>query len=395
MHVSGDRLYIPGYDADDGGWDLGNVYIHDGETWTEKRTVPRAIHIYGMVKRQDRIYVSADIIDAPPPGISFEEALSKDQLACYGRVMSSGDEGETWREEYRGEFQGQDISLMAVFKDKIVVNARGGLVVFDGEKWTPMGLTPRTFFVYDFQVDGDNLLIGTPDGVAIYDGHTLRQSDRMGMLGHQMFVRAIEPFGDYLALAGYQIAGTYRSHGPGTVRYPYLKDKDSVGVGGSLALMPRRILYERQGIDDDSTDWWWNKVKWIKPPELLTACQAFRGRLYFGSHPSGRVYVLPVLPYGIFDSAPSRVETGGKLRLWWRAATPAGTSVAFQIRTASTAEELEKRPFAGPDGSARTYFTTLGQPFESPSSALVQYRAILKTDSPALSPYVKEVVITR
>lgn len=392
MHVSGDRMYIPGYDANDGDWDLGNVYIHDGEHWIEKRTVPGAIHIYGMVKRRDRIYVSADILGAVPAGMSFKEALDKDLLPIYGRVMSSGDEGETWREEYRGKVQGQDISFMTAFKDQIVVNSGADLIVFDGAKWTPMHLTPRDFFAFDFQVDGDNLLIGTRDGVVIYDGQTLRQSDRMGILGNQMFVRAIEPFGDRMLLAGYHVPGSCVRHGPGTAHYPQTKDGKSIDVSGVLMVAPRKTLYERRG-DDDSD--WWSRMLWLGMGDLPTSCQAFRGRLYLGSHPNGKVYVLPVLPYGIFDSAPTRLGTGGKLRLWWRAATPPGTSVAFQVRTAASAEELEKKPFAGPDGSPRTYFTTPGQPFESPGGALVQYRAILKTANPALSPYVKEVVITR
>ncbi|MCJ7751003.1 MAG: hypothetical protein MUQ65_07890, partial [Armatimonadetes bacterium] len=123
LEVYGDRLYIPGYDANDGDWDLGNIYVHDGESWVEHRTVPRAVHIYGRAVSRGRIYVSADVFEEPPPGKSVEEAYKEDLLGIYGRVMSSADGGLTWREEHRGQDVGQDVGFMTVFDDRLIVNA--------------------------------------------------------------------------------------------------------------------------------------------------------------------------------------------------------------------------------------------------------------------------------
>ena len=392
MKVYGDRLYIPGYDANDGGWDLGNIYIHDGDSWIERRTVPRAIHIYGLVKYHDRIYVSADILDPPPEGMTFEEALGKDMLKCYGRVVSSGDEGKTWREEYRGSREGQDVSYMAVFKDKIVLNASGDLVIFDGEKWTPLGLNPAVFFVHDYDTAEDRLLLGTPFGLYFYDGEQLHMSNRFGTVTFHL--RALERFGASWVLARYAIPGMYFGHGPGTASYPRIKDKDAPRFYSQLAVVSEGILCERVGTNRGESAWW-NKVSWIDANEMCVSSQSFRGRLYLGTHPEGRVLVLPVVEKGSLESAPHRLERGGRLRLWWRAATPPGTGVRFQVRSAASIEELAKVPFAGPDGDDQGYFDTQGAAFGVPEPGYVQYKVLLQTNDPAKSPYVKRVILTR
>lgn len=390
MKVYGDRLYIPGYDANDGDWDLGNIYIHDGKSWVERRTVPRAIHIYGLAKHRGRIYVSADILDAPPEGVPFQQALSKDMLQIYGRVVSSDDEGMTWREEYRGPEPGQDVGFMTVFDEKIVLNARGDLIICDGQKWVPLGLNPNVLCVYDYAVDGKTLLLATSLGLAFYDGRQFRLSD-FGRLS----LRAVARYGRSWVMAGYYVWRPLGGHGPGGTGYPEVKDGTSITPLRSVVeVVPAGTLdVDIGGTDRESKQV--EQVTWMEPAEVCVSCAVCRGRVYLGTHPTGRLLALPVAAEGTLDSVPRRIEEAGQLRLWWQGETPRGTSIRFQVRSAPTVAELEGKPFVGPNGSEGSYFERQGETVSFPAPGFLQYRVVLKTTSPARSPYLREVVFTR
>lgn len=389
LEVYGDRLYIAGYDADDGGWDLGNIYVHDGETWVEHRTVPRAIHEYGLAVYKGRIYVSGDILDPAPAGMTVDEAADKGLIDVYGRVVSSGDGGLTWREEYRGADPGQDIGFMTVFQNRLVTNVHGDLMTFDGKRWRRLGLNPDALIVFDFADAGDLLLLGTSLGFGLYDGTRFWLSE--GGRGRQ--IRAICRFGSSWVLVEYRLTGGTVYHGPGMMSYPSSPGKSREPFYAGLRVVPgERIQRAARGRIARTTSG--PLVQWVSSPEMLTSAHAFQGRLYLGTHPEGRVLVLPVMKEGTLESAPRAVHAPGRYRLTWEAATPQGTSCQLQVRTAPTAEALETLPFVGPDGKAESWFDAPGEAFGITAPGFVQYRVTLRTENPALSPYLKRVTIS-
>jgi hypothetical protein len=387
LEVYGDRLYVPGYDANDGGWDLGNIYVHDGTTWIEHRTVPRAIHEYGMAVYHDRLYVSADIFDPAPPGMTVDEAGDKGLIDVYGRVVSSGDGGLTWREEYRGPRPGQDVGFMTVWHDRLILNAQGDLVAFDGKRWQKLGLNPNALVVFDYTDAGDVLALGTSLGLGFYDGKRfwLALGDPGGVF--RSHVRSVTRFGAHWIVLVTSIPGGTMGHGPGGTGYMRL----SKPFDTYLLALPEQQF--RQVASGTGTRESWGKIHWFGTRELAVSAHAFRGRLYLGTHPNGRVLVLPVVGEGTLDSAPHKVSQAGTYHLTWNAATPEGTTCRLQVRTAPTMEALAAAPFAGPDG-ADAFFETSGAPL-SLSAGYLQYRVTLTTDNPALTPYLKRVTMAQ
>jgi hypothetical protein len=100
-----------------------------------------------------------------------------------------------------------------------------------------------------------------------------------------------------------------------------------------------------------------------------------------------------VVKEGTLDSAPRPVSSAGTYTLSWEAATPTGTSCRLQIRTAPTREALEKQLFAGPDGTEASSFDTPGVALRIAEPGSVQYRVVLETENPALTPYLKRVTL--
>jgi hypothetical protein len=80
-------------------------------------------------------------------------------------------------------------------------------------------------------------------------------------------------------------------------------------------------------------------------------------------------------------------------RIDWRAETPFGTSVAFQLRGAASAAGLERAEWRGPSG-AGSWFSRPG-PVPSAASAgpWIQYRARLATPDGGSSPILTEVTL--
>ncbi len=382
MNVSGDHLYIPGYDANDGGWELGNIYIYDGQTWVERRTVPRAIHLFGQAVYRGKIYVSGNVFDAPPKGKFFHESLVRGLLKASPRILSSADSGRTWQEAYCEKNPDAYIWGMAVIKNKLVANAGEDLLVFDGQTWKRLGLNPAVVHVRSYFADGDLLLMGTPIGLCFFDGERFQRSR---LIYGQVW--AMDRFGDKMILAcNSSLIGL-------TGNYPRLDEKAKLFYSAVLAVPPE-ALYENWQ-NGGSREKFRHQSTWMRSDELCVSCCAFRGRLYLGTHPHGRVLVLPVVSKGHLDSSPQRIEQTGTFRLICHAATPKDTSVTLQTRSAPTAAALKDKPFVGPDRTAASAFELPGGNFQVPEPGYLQYRVILKTSNPARSPYVKRVLVTR
>jgi hypothetical protein len=105
--------------------------------------------------------------------------------------------------------------------------------------------------------------------------------------------------------------------------------------------------------------------------------------------------VLPVVKEGFLESAPRPIPKAGACRLYWETGTPPGTSVRLQVRCAASKEALAASAYAGPDGTAQTFFEHSGAPFKVAQSGFLQYRAVLRPKDPAKPPYRRRVRFKR
>jgi hypothetical protein len=92
--------------------------------------------------------------------------------------------------------------------------------------------------------------------------------------------------------------------------------------------------------------------------------------------------------YEDYVSAPRAFETGQRpARLAWKAQTPLGTSVKFDVRYAATAEALEQAGWKPVEKS--------GAALSVPDDARhMQYRARLITPNGGATPYLESVTVT-
>jgi hypothetical protein len=54
---------------------------------------------------------------------------------------------------------------------------------------------------------------------------------------------------------------------------------------------------------------------------------------------------------------------------------------------------LEEQPFVGAEGSEASFFETPGARLRMAERGYVQYRVLLSTEDPALTPYLKRVTL--
>jgi len=102
------------------------------------------------------------------------------------------------------------------------------------------------------------------------------------------------------------------------------------------------------------------------------------------------------LPTGNYTS-PS-LDTGGSTDfkdLEWNCAGSINTTIQFQFRTANTENTLNSTPFAGPDGTGKTFYNSSGQSLFSghDGNRWFQYRAYLCTTNPCETPNLKNVTV--
>ena len=80
-------------------------------------------------------------------------------------------------------------------------------------------------------------------------------------------------------------------------------------------------------------------------------------------------------------------------RLGWKSRTPHGTSLGFQLRSASIRTELAKADWHGPDGP-ESYYEKPGASLEVPADHhWVQYRVLFNTPDGGSTPVLDEVMI--
>jgi hypothetical protein len=94
-----------------------------------------------------------------------------------------------------------------------------------------------------------------------------------------------------------------------------------------------------------------------------------------------------------YVSAPHQYGRARGARLEWKARTPHGTAVEFQIRTAAARGGLEQAPWRGPAG--KDAYTAPGSRLATPTGhAWVQYRAVLVSPDGASSPVLDRVSLS-
>ena len=79
-------------------------------------------------------------------------------------------------------------------------------------------------------------------------------------------------------------------------------------------------------------------------------------------------------------------------QLKWKAETPLGTGLKFQIRSAKSSKGLAKAEWTGPDG-AGSYYTISGSQWDADKTGRhwLQYRAVLTSPDGGNSPVLSEV----
>ena len=80
-------------------------------------------------------------------------------------------------------------------------------------------------------------------------------------------------------------------------------------------------------------------------------------------------------------------------RLDWRARTPHGTAVKFQLRSGTTPGALRNAAWEGPGGPGSYYRQPSELPSPSPGHRWLQYRALLTTPDGGSTPVLEEVTL--
>lgn len=82
-------------------------------------------------------------------------------------------------------------------------------------------------------------------------------------------------------------------------------------------------------------------------------------------------------------------------KLFFDGATPPATTLRFQLRSGATREQLEQAAFVGPDGTTASSYTTSGETLWAGHAGdhFIQYRAVLSSSDPTVSPYLRQVVL--
>lgn len=162
---------------------------------------------------------------------------------------------------------------------------------------------------------------------------------------------------------------------------------------------------------NQSSNLWMNVETVVVPPGRYTHSMVYADRemevILFGGlkdeihnpYLTGDTWALKLngtRDIGVYTSLP--FDTGGTAYfggIGWSSRTAPDTSIKLRLRTATTVNDLTKSFFTGPDGTERTYYESSGQAINTAHNASrwVQYRAVLQSKDPSISPILKDVNI--
>ena len=321
---AGGKLYVPGTEPMQG-YELGNVYVFDGKAWVQRRAIPHGLHVTGFARCAGWLWAG-----------SGGGALG----ACLWR---SDDEGATWELAAQRRDHGRVYGLFAWGDVLLAVLDFRTLAKWDGSKLVSAGAPPFDTLYPAFAPHGARLFVGTRTGGFLTD---LRKWDRFDPATH--FVDAVAAGPTLFAAAdtgprtGKPVEGSQAALGART---------DTIGV----------VLRSEDGLD-------WKRV-WKAPDGLaVTSVEVWGGRLFATTFGKARLYgTTEFVNAGTVRSKPLTLSVG-PARLDIEAAVPKGTSVEVRVRCAATPAKLAAAVFAGPDGTAKTFYdidrADLGKPHQ-------------------------------
>jgi hypothetical protein len=383
MHTANNKIYVAGPDADDGGWELGNMYLYDGVKWKEKRTIPNGLHIHDIARYKGKLYVSA--------GVKGTES----------HVYVSSDEGETWEtsfKHYNIAFGTGSLTTMAVFKNMLIVNqgnfglAYAGVekekdydfFIFDGRSWegkkapdAKMDMVHPCYGEYK-----NKLYVGGFTSSYSFNGRSFRLIRDF----NDLKVRAFAVCNNYFFAAADNLYELFKQKGKKSIKIKVGSKKSTYEVLHPVYKESLSKIYYLSGYK-------WKPIFTMPEGTVVTALNQYKGRLYAGTAPRGEIYVSLVASNGIFQSEPIKVPCFKNIKLFWKSFISKGTNVKFQIRYALDKNILKDTAFVGPNGKEDTFFNKSGTklPFNKKSLGWIQYRVVLSTKDKRHTPYLFEV----
>ncbi len=250
------------------------------------------------------------------------------------------------------------------------VNGGGALTYNGGNYIYALGGMSTYFWKYSISGNTWTWLTGTPSNVG--DG---------GSLAHDG--------GDYVyALKGSNTVTFWRYSITGN-SWTAMADTPAtpcVYGGGALAYDKEAYFYALRGNNEDDF-WQYNAAgnSWSSKTNTPSNV-AYGGALAFKAP---NYYSSGNLTSSTYDTGhPSNFGN-----ISWTAATPAGTSVKFQV---ATNNDTATWVFRGPDGATSTYYTTSGTTIWSGhnSDRYIKYKALLDTTNTAMTPVLNDISIT-
>ncbi|MEI6169264.1 MAG: PKD domain-containing protein [bacterium] len=341
MYVWNNKLYTYGPDRDDGGWDLGAIYIYNGAAWTRRLTVGGDVHGITMANYHDTLYLCI----AYSPDGSQVTAM---------KVVSSQNDGLSWDQA--------------------------------GISTVPAGTLQS--YQEKFITYADKLALFMNDGLHV-----------MGSGNYNIFTNFCAALMDHVEFGG----KLYFSFGGGLYSTPDLAAfTTNTNMMGAVALEAYDgRLYALAGtlnVSSDGSNWtgYAQTIPWTCAAQFQhPVMEQYHGRLYVGGVGSGNsVYVSAAASSGNLVSSSMNMLMQNAA-MTWDSVTPAGTTVRFQLRTAKTSGALSAKPFIGPDGTSGTYYQTSGTALHSVHNGdtWVQYKVYMTSTDPKFTPYVSGITL--
>ncbi len=349
MRVIGNKLMAPEFHA----FTANRFYSFDGKEWAESFPLPKeTLHGMDLCEWKGKVYLGGS-------WRTHDADTAKNDPNWYGgyaRLFESGDEGKTWTQVYETQENGRVLS-MTPWRDKLWINSRGfDLKSWDGKAWT----------VHPIRVKNSNV------NPALGAGPLIVMGEKLCVVNTQL---------------------VYLFDG---------KEWESVTPGYVTCAKLGETLY---GVRDDghvcsTTD----GKKWTKitteaiPKEEFDrkapqgrpikrgSVMIYRGRLVVGTGATGLVYTSPFHEKGTVTLPAAKLDLPTSATLAVDAVVPDGSTLAVQVRSAKTKDELAKAPWKTPNDKG---LVTFGK-----ADAWLQVRAVMETDKERRkSPIVKSILL--
>ena len=155
---------------------------------------------------------------------------------------------------------------------------------------------------------------------------------------------------------------------------------------------------------DEQADEWYQRSPYHHPPVIdyssfygMFPISVSRVILFSSAWADAWIYDrFAYCSFGQYTSQYFEVKWPSEfISLNWSASVPPGTSLMFQLRSASNITQLEEKSFIGPDGTERTYYDFSGSSINAAhyGDRIIQYKAYFYTTLYNATPSLKSVEI--